>query len=104
VYAIDDGDFRGAYGVERENTTVTIAHAPEPAEVLDLRPESDLVLPSVDGTDETDDAIGGTDTEADDETDGSGDTSSGEAPGFGVIAALVGLIAAVSLLARRSRA
>ena len=108
VYAIDDGDFRGAYGVERENTTVTIAHAPEPADVLDLRPEADLALPSSDGaTDEIGgDEIDGIDADGGDEPSGSvasDDTSSGEAPGFGVAVALVGLIAAVSLLVRRSQ-
>ena len=115
VYAVNDGDFRGAYGVERENTTVTIAHAPEPSDVLELRPDADLSVPATDDEengDETDATDGPTDgptdggtdadeTDADDATDPA-DTS-GEAPGFGVAAALVGLLAAVALLVRRSR-
>ena len=110
VYAIDDGDFRGAYGVERENTTVTIAHAPERSDVLELRPDADLSVPTsddgdgdaTDGADETDGGeTDGADADADDATDRA-DTAD-DAPGFGVAAALIGLLAAVSLLARRPR-
>ncbi len=122
VYTIDDGDFRGAYGVDREGTTVTITHAPEPNGVLELRPDADFELPSENGDEDgaTDgngtDSDDGTDPNASDDGDSDGDmtddgdgsstpdaTSSGEAPGFGVVAALVGLIAALSLLVRRSR-
>jgi PGF-CTERM protein len=77
--------------------------------VLELRPDSGLELPATDG-DGTDgsgsDGDGGTDGGIDgDDADGpSGpDASTGdEAPGFGVVAALLGLLAAVSLLARRT--
>ncbi|WP_435074075.1 Hvo_1808 family surface protein [Halorubrum sp. HHNYT27] len=116
VYEIANGDFPGAYGVVRDGTRVTIIHAPEPAGVLELRPGADLALPATDGSDadgsdaDWNDADGDdtdTDTGADgDDTDGSSgpDASTGDsAPGFGVIAALVGLLAAVSLLARRTR-
>ena len=112
VYAIDDGDFRGAYGVERDDTTVTISHAPEPADVLDLRPDADLSVPTSDdasdGVDRSTDDGSTDDGSTDDASDGDDSagpegTSAGEAPGFGVVAALLGLLAAVSLLARRSR-
>ena len=109
VYEIEAGDFPGAYGVVRSGTTVTIVHAPEPAGVLELRPGADLAPPVTDGTDGTD-ADGsddGNDTGPDggDAGDSSGpDASTGdEAPGFGVVAALLGLLAALSLFARRSR-
>jgi len=120
VYEIEDGDFPGAYGVVRAGSTVTIVHAPEPAGVLELRPGADLALPAADGTDtdgsddgtdtdgtDTDGSDDGTDTgpDGDDAGDSSGpDASTGdEAPGFGVVAALLGLLAALSLFARRSR-
>jgi len=125
VYDIEAGDFRGAYGVERNGTTVTIAHAPEPADVLELRPDSDLALPSTgdgsDGSDgsggddadgsDGDDADGtggdGTDTglDGDDGDDGSGPDAATDdgAPGFGVPVALGGLLAAAVLFARRVR-
>ncbi|WP_435096140.1 Hvo_1808 family surface protein [Halorubrum sp. N11] len=112
VYEIADGDFRGAYGVERDGTTVTIVHAPEPADVLDLRPGSDLALPSTDGggdangTDE-DGVDDGTDRgDADGTNDGSAapDAATDDGvPGFGPLVALVALLAAVSLVARRAR-
>jgi len=114
VYEIDDGDFPGAYGVVRDGTTVTIAHAPEPTGVLELRPDAGLAPPATDDGDGADgdgeDGDGtddGNDTEpGDDGPDGSSgpDASTGdEVPGFGVVAGLFGLLAAVSLLARRSR-
>ena len=122
VYEIDGGDFPGAYGVVRDGTRVTIAHAPTPDGVLELRPDADLAPPATDG-DGTDggtgdgsgsDGDGGSGSDGDDvdggidgdDADGSSgpDASTGdEAPGFGVVAALLGLLAAVSLLARRTR-
>ena len=123
VYTIDDGDdadFPGAYGVERDGTSVTVTHAPSPEGVLDLRPDADLALPDADGEDgsdgdDTDDgentSDGDDDTDgengsdgADDGTDdenGSGETDD-STPGFGVAAALVALAAALGLFARRS--
>ncbi|WP_144798199.1 Hvo_1808 family surface protein [Halorubrum depositum] len=115
VYETDDGDFPGAYGVVRDGTRVTIVHAPAPAGVLELRPDADLAPPATDegdGADVDGDGTGsdtddGTDAGSDgDDADGSSgpDASTGdEAPGFGVVAGLLGLLAAVSLLARRSR-
>ncbi|ACM58045.1 Hvo_1808 family surface protein [Halorubrum lacusprofundi] len=127
VYEIADGDFRGAYGVERNGTTVTIAHAPEPADVLDLRPEADLELSSTDDGDDAnrtdgddgtdgDDADGtndGTDSDDGDDIDPDGDDADGSAgsdaatgddvPGFGPLVALVGILATVALFVRRVR-
>ena len=121
IYEIEGGDFPGAYGVVRDETTVTIVHAPEPAGVLELRPGADLELPAIDDGDDTgtdgDDAGSddGNNTDGDDgdDTDSGGedpDGSSGPnastddgAPGFGAVAAVLGLLAAVSLLARRGR-
>jgi PGF-CTERM protein len=128
VYEIEDGDFPGAYGVVRDGSTVTIVHATEPAGVLELRPGTGLALPATDDTDgadggddtdtgsDSDDSTGtgtgtdtddGTDTDVggDDADDSSGpDASTDDAtPGFGIVATLLGLVAAVSLLARRSR-
>ncbi|QWC18851.1 Hvo_1808 family surface protein [Halorubrum sp. 2020YC2] len=120
VYAIDDGDdadFPGAYGVERDGTSVTVTHAPSPEGVLELRPDADLALPDADGTDGS--GGDGSDTDGDD-GDGNGtngDDASGEngsddegndsntdasTPGFGVAAALVALVVALALFARRS--
>ena len=122
----EESDFPGAYAVERDGTSVTIAHAPSPAGVLELRPNADLALPDADGengTDGTDDT--GSDTGSDTNTDGSDDASDDDgdgangsdgaddgtgsggdtgasAPGFGIVAALVALVAALGLSARRS--
>jgi PGF-CTERM protein len=127
VYEVADGDFRGAYGVQRNETTVTITHAPEPADVLDLRPEADLELSStddgenaneIDGDNGTDgnDADGtneGTGSDGGSGTDSDGADAGGSAgpdaatgddvPGFGPLVALVCLLAAVALFVRRVR-
>ena len=125
VYEVPDGDFRGAYGVERDGTTVTIAHGPAPADVLELRPDSGLELPSTDGGDangsDGDDGMDGSDDGADgaddgndadgmDDSDGTDGGSAGPdaatddgVPGFGVPVAVAGLLAAVTLLGRRVR-
>ncbi|WP_281194997.1 Hvo_1808 family surface protein [Halorubrum sp. F4] len=124
VRDIETGDFRGAYGVERDGTTVTIVHGPEPADVLDLRPGIDLDPPESvdDGGDGIigDDGNGGNDGfEVDDGTDdGSGtgsvdgdgpnapggdESTNGEVPGFGVVVALVALLSTAALLGGRPR-
>ncbi|MDB2224418.1 Hvo_1808 family surface protein [Halorubrum ezzemoulense] len=131
VYEIgEESDFPGAYGVERDGTSVTITHAPSPAGVLELRPDADLALPDAgdgadgdggdggsdsgddgdvsDGTDGADGANGSDDgnesgdraNEGDDGNE-SGDTA-GSTPGFGVAATLVAVMAALGLFARRS--
>ena len=125
VYEIgDESDFPGAYGVEKDGTSVTITHAPSPAGVLELRPDADLALPDADdGTDDdgtdggdgnttdgdgTDDDENTTDEGGDgsDGSDGSdggdGGSTEGSTPGFGVPAALVALVAALALVARRT--
>jgi PGF-CTERM protein len=122
VYEIgSESDFPGAYGVERDGTSVTITHAPSPEGVLELRPDADLTLPDADGTDGTDgsDGDGGDGTDGDDGNSSDGDDGSGDAdggdgadggagdtndstPGFGVAAALVALAAALGVAARRS--
>ncbi|WP_096394454.1 Hvo_1808 family surface protein [Halorubrum trapanicum] len=132
VYEIgEESDFPGAYGVERDGTSVTITHAPSPEGVLELRPEADLALPDANGTDGGDgndggdgdgnssdggdgtdggDGNGSGDTDGDDGngsggTDGDDGNGSGDTddstPGFGVAAAVAAL-AALGLLARRS--
>ena len=117
VYEIgEESDFPGAYGVERDGTSVTITHAPSPEGVLELRPDADLALPDADGTDggngsdgdgdggdDADDSVGdgdGDDADGNDGADGSEDTND-STPGFGVAAALVALAAALGLFARR---
>jgi PGF-CTERM protein len=129
VYEIgEESDFPGAYGVEQDGTSVTITHAPSPEGVLELRPDADLALPDADGTDgadgsdgdDTDGADGNSSDDGDtDGADGSdGDDGSGtdgsdggngsedtndSTPGFGVAAALVALVAALGLAARRAK-
>ena len=106
VYEIPDGDFRGAYGVERTGTRVTVTHAPAPDGVLDLRPNAGLAVPTTTGADAAGsdaDNANGTDTDAPD-TESAGDSGTADgAPGFGVTVALVALLAAVALGARRVR-
>jgi len=125
VYEIDDGDFPGAYGVTRENTTVTVVHAPEPGGVLELRPGIGLDLPGTasgsdaagDGVDEGEsdfDGADGGDVSGPDSESGGGSGEGGsddsigsdtdeETPGFGVVAALVAVVAAIAVAARRRR-
>jgi len=120
VYEIADGDFRGAYGVEQNGTTVTIAHGPKPADVLDLRPDSGLDLPSTDdggdadgtdgdgdGTDDGNDSDDDTGSEGSDGADGGSGgpdaSTDDDVPGFGVSVAVAGLLAAMALFARRVR-
>ncbi|GAA0726075.1 PGF-CTERM protein [Halorubrum trapanicum] len=126
VYTIgDDSDFPGAYGVERDGTSVTITHAPSPEGVLELRPDADLALPDTDGADGSDGGDGGDDGDgsgdggdgsdadggenesdggdgSDDGDDGDDNSTGNSAPGFGVGAALVALVAALGLSARRA--
>ncbi|OYR53646.1 Hvo_1808 family surface protein [Halorubrum halodurans] len=71
VREIPSGDFRGAYGVERDGTRVTIVHGPEPADVLELRPGIDLADSRPGSTD--DGAIDGGSDPADGAADADGD-------------------------------
>ncbi|TKX62208.1 PGF-CTERM sorting domain-containing protein [Halorubrum sp. ASP1] len=118
VYEIgSESDFPGAYGVERDGTSVTITHAPSPEGVLELRPDADLTLPDADGTDGADGSDGdgsdgtdgddgnssdGGDADGSDGADGGAGDTSDSTPGFGVAAALVALAGALGLAARRS--
>ena len=116
VYEVPDGDFRGAYAVERTGTRVTITHAPAPDGVLDLRPNADLAVPTTSDADADGADTDGADADgadADDPDIESGDDGGDDAgpdagtgdgtPGFGVTAALVALLAVVALGARRVR-
>ncbi|OTF10305.1 Hvo_1808 family surface protein, partial [Halorubrum sp. SD612] len=113
VYEIgEESDFPGAYGVERDGTSVTVTHAPSPEGVLELRPDADLALPDADGANGGDGGDGGNGSDGGDGTNGSEDADSADgdggggdtndsAPGFGVAAALAAL-AALGLFARRA--
>ena len=79
IHRVEDGGFRGAYGVERNGTTVTIAHALTPEEVLELRPGIDPAEPAAAGDDGVD---AGTDGDLDDGVDdGAGDGADGGTEG-----------------------
>ena len=124
VRDVATGDFRGSYGIERNGTRVTIVHAPEPTGVFELRPGLDLEPPATtdteanttdaeepDGesdTNQTTAADNGSETpdtdDAESTTAGSDDESTAaETPGLGVLSAVVALLAATALLARRRR-
>lgn len=110
VRVVPDGPFRGAYGIERDGTTVTIVHGPEPADVFDLRPGIEPTTPDAERTPEpTPDPNGDgepTEPAGNEPTDPGGDGSetptpaSDPAPGFGPVVAALAL-AAAALLARR---
>ncbi len=107
VLDVADGDFRGAYGVEHDGTTVTIAHAPEPADVFDLRPDlapADVDADTVGGVDDDDGGdVGSADSDRDDAgQDDDDEPFDGAVPGLGVGVALVSIVVA-ALLAGRSR-
>ena len=101
VHYVSDGRFRGAYGVERNGTTITIAHALEPDAVFELRPDIELDEPDVNDHDGFDlpDAPGET-AEPATPTDPN-DTSEDPAPGFGVLVATVAILAALAIARRR---
>lgn len=96
VHEVADGPFRGAYGIERDGTRVTIVHAPEPADVFDLRPGIELAEPNANTETATETGT----TESSSTTEAT-ETTESEAPGFGVVAAFAALVAS-ALLARRS--
>ena len=107
VFHAEDGDFRGAYGVEHNETTVTIAHAPSPEGVFELRPELDPN--DVDDIDNVNNEGTGDGLGSSDPNLGNGDDAENDdepfddaVPGLGVVVTLVSLVAA-ALLARRSR-
>lgn len=97
VRDVADGPFRGAYGIERNGTTVTIVHAPEPADVFDLRPGIELAEPQQ----ETDESTATETTEESPTTDEmTTETTANETPGFGIVVAIAAFLA-TALLARR---
>jgi len=101
VYVVPEGDFRGAYGIAVDGTTVTIVHAPEAADVFDLRPGIEADEPATETPTETETDTD-TPTEADADTDTPTETETGEeVPGFGIVAALVALAASALALRRR---
>ena len=102
VHYVSDGRFRGAYGVERNGTTLTIAHASEPEEVFELRPDIELDEPDVTDGDRfelPDVPEEPTDSDTPTGSTDSNDVSDDPAPGFGVLVA-VAAIAAVAAAAR----
>ncbi|SNR37595.1 Hvo_1808 family surface protein [Halorubrum vacuolatum] len=105
IYEVADGDFRGAYGIERNDTTLTITHALAPDEVFEIRPDLDPtdtpanVEPDDSFDEPIGDDLGGVDPDGSPEADDVGD----DAPGFGVLVALAAVLSAATLLARRSR-
>lgn len=109
LYEVSDGDFRGTYGIERDDTTLTIVHALEPEEVFELRPALDPTDPPVtlEGDDSFDDPVGDEFGDLPDEPTGEDDVvGNDDAPGFGIVvalAALAALLSAGALVARRSR-
>jgi PGF-CTERM protein len=109
VRVVPDGPFRGAYGIERDGTTVTIVHGPEPADVFDLRPGIEPTAPDAESTPEPtpeptgDDATPTPDAQPTEPATGDGGTptpASDPAPGFGPIVAVLA-VAAAALLARQ---
>ncbi|WP_430506388.1 Hvo_1808 family surface protein [Haloparvum sp. PAK95] len=94
VHEVADGPFRGAYGIERDGTRVTIVHAQEPAEVLELRPGIELQQPTETETSTTTETTEGSSTKPPTAT------TENSAPGFGVVVAFAALVA-TALLARR---
>ncbi|WP_251329163.1 Hvo_1808 family surface protein [Haloplanus pelagicus] len=95
-YVVPDGEFADAFRIDRSGTRVTIVNGPTPEAVEDIRPRA----ANGDGT------AGGTTASGDEATAASTDEggSTGlEAPGFGALAALVAVLAAVVLVAARRR-
>ncbi|WP_336345289.1 Hvo_1808 family surface protein [Halalkalicoccus ordinarius] len=86
TYAIEEGGYRGAYHVASEDDVVTVTHAPTvdalPEVYADAEPDSGDPVPE--------------------ETDGEGEEGpTDELPGFGIAVAVVALLAATYLVARR---
>ncbi|GAB6880025.1 Hvo_1808 family surface protein [Halorubrum gandharaense] len=103
VRYVADGDFRGAYGVEHDDTTVRITHAPDPESVMEIRPTIELEEPEPEEP-APDTPAAGTPVPGTDEPTGTpeSDGSSDEmAPGFGVVVALVALLCATVVLRTR---
>ena len=118
---VSTGDFQGSYGVERDGTRVTIVHGPEVEDVFDLRPNLRPETTSSTGpatTESGDDATtaGAADAAESDHNASEGESTgvdatsetrdgstSGAAPGLGVVVTVVTLLTITALLARRSQ-
>ena len=117
---VSTGGFQGAYGVERDGTRVTIVHGPGVEDVFDLRPDlrPEAEPPAGSTATETgDDTTAGTtesverdrdtsdreSTEADETSETRDGSTSGAAPGLGVVVTVLALVTVTALLARRSR-
>ncbi|SDZ97108.1 hypothetical protein SAMN04488065_1487 [Haloplanus vescus] len=85
TYVIEDGEFADAFRIDRQGTRVTIVNAPTTEGLSDVRPRSQSDTGDTSGGDES--------TATATETDSTGL----EAPGFGALPALVGLLIAVGL-------
>ncbi|WP_418283171.1 Hvo_1808 family surface protein [Halorubrum sp. DTA98] len=106
IYHVADGDFRGAYGIERNDTTVTIAHALEPESVFELRPNIVLDEPEPevgDVPESPSDVPGeyGDDPWAPSNPSDPNGSTNDPVPGFGVVTALVALLVTLTAAVRR---
>jgi len=112
---ITSGGFQGAYGVERDGTRVTIVHAPTAEGVFELRPglaprasvSADAPASTADGGSASTTAESGSADTAE-----AGSTSSaaadegatvGQAPGLGVLVAVIAVLTLALFFRRRSR-
>ncbi len=110
LHHVAEGAFRGAYGVERNGTTLTVAHALDADEVFELRPEiepetpperddgSDANVPIGDGGDDY-----GDDPDGPTEPIDPNDVAEDDTPGFGVVVAIAALLSLATLAVRRGR-
>jgi len=93
---IPDGEFADAFRIDRSGTRVTIVNGPTPEAVGNIRPSADS---GDDGASSGTTASAG---ESDGEsTDSDSGTSGLEAPGFGVLPAIVAVLAAALVALRR---
>lgn len=112
IYVLgENSEFRGAYGVHLEGTTVEIVHGPSPQAIEQLRPstaeaiaeqgndndqQTDDEQPTDTNTSD-DDSAGGENDEPSNTTD---DAEDDRVPGFGPVVAIVAIVSA-AVLARR---
>ncbi|MFB6196118.1 MAG: Hvo_1808 family surface protein [Haloplanus sp.] len=93
TYVIPDGEFADAFRIDRDGTRVTIVNGPTPEAVSQIRPPGAATDTGGDGNAAGTTAAAGGDG-------GSGSTGLG-APGFGPLTAVIAVIAAFGVLARR---
>jgi PGF-CTERM protein len=101
-YVIDDGPYADVFRIDRSGTRVTVVNGPTPDAVGNIRPASDAESGD-DGAATADDGDGDSGESDGDsgESDGDSGESDGGAPGFGPLTALLAVVAALALLARR---